>query len=298
MSLRGAVKGVAEAALLGSGVAALARRRLRGRAVVLAYHNVIPDGAAPRGDRSLHLPQREFARQLDALAQTHDVVPLAAIDAPAGSRPRVVITFDDAYRGALTAGFTELARRGLPATVFVAPGLFDTATWWDRHGDATGEVPAPLRWTALTAHQGVGESVLAAFGRGAESLPLWAHIAGEAEVMAAARQPGITLGAHTWSHCNLAAVPADRLATELERPLAWLRGQAASVVPWLAYPYGLSSAAVPVAARRAGYVAALLVEGGWLPGRRGDAFALPRQNIPSGLSLAGFRLRMAGVLSA
>ena len=36
----------------------------------------MPQGEKIVGDRALHLPQQEFAAQLDALMTTHEVVPL------------------------------------------------------------------------------------------------------------------------------------------------------------------------------------------------------------------------------
>src|SRR5690348_4128876 len=141
-SSRDVVKATVEAALIRSGVAYIARRRLRGRALVLAYHNVVPTGQPRLGETSLHLAQADFAAQLDLLASTHDVVPLESIvdDVSESARPRVAITFDDAYHGAITAGLEELRRRAMPATIFVAPGLLGGDTWWDRLAAASGGV--------------------------------------------------------------------------------------------------------------------------------------------------------------
>ena len=96
------LKRLAEAAIVGSGVARLTRYAHRSRVLVLAYHNIVPNGETADGDWNLHLPQREFALHLDTIGRTHDVVPLASIfDPPTRARPRVAITFDDAYAGAL-----------------------------------------------------------------------------------------------------------------------------------------------------------------------------------------------------
>ena len=114
MTVRGVVKSFAEFAVVNAGAARVVRRRLRGRALVLAYHNVVPAGERPAGEASLHLPQAEFSRHLDLIARTNDVVPLESIldDVGDSARPRVVITFDDAYIGAMSAGLHELATTG------------------------------------------------------------------------------------------------------------------------------------------------------------------------------------------
>ena len=126
------LKHLAEAAIVGSGLTRLTRYAHRSRVLVLAYHNIVPNGETADGDWNLHLPQHEFALHLDTIGRTHDVVPLASIfDPPTRARPRVAITFDDAYAGALHAGLRELERRGMPSTIFVAPGLLGRVTWWD-----------------------------------------------------------------------------------------------------------------------------------------------------------------------
>lgn len=304
MSIRRGVKAVAEQALLRSGAARAARARRRGDALILAYHDIVPEGAHPDGDRALHLPQRAFAAQLDALVATHDVVPLDAALAPASasaSRPRAAITFDDAYRGAVTVGIAELVTRGLPATIFVAPALLDdTVFWWDAlTPDGSWALSAGERAYALDALRGEGARIAAhaaASGKRWRAMPPHARGAWVQELASAAAAPGITLGSHSWSHPALPTLDGDALDAELRKPLAWLRERFTNVISVVAYPYGLASPAVELAARDAGYAAGLRIAGGWMH-EASNPFALPRLDIPSGVSLAGFRLRAAGLLA-
>lgn len=301
MSLRRGLKTLVEGVLVGSGLPALARSR-RGT-LILAYHNIIPAGAAPAGEQSLHLPLDVFAAHLDRLHETHEVVPLDALlrtDA-AGARPRAAITFDDAYVGAVRWGAPELARRGLPATIFVAPAFVPGGVfWWDALTlpGATG-LAADEREQALTACAGRDAAVrawAAARGLAPRALPPEWAVAAEADLQATARLPGFALGSHSWSHANLTRLDHTDLADEMRRPLAWLRERFTNVSSVLAYPYGLSSPGVEAAAAAAGYSAGLLVSGG---ARRGvePPFRLPRLNVPAGLSPNGFTLRAAGLLA-
>ena len=294
------LKHFAERALIGSGVERFASRRVRGRTLVLAYHNVVPDGDQASGDSSLHLTQREFARQLDTLALSHDVIPIQDLgsDTPESRRPRAVITFDDAYAGAVTAGIAELKRRAMPATIFVAPGLLESVPWWDILARADGTVPDALRQQALDDLRGEGEAILRSVPATTPAsgvAPALPRIATESQLAAIASSPGITLGSHTWSHPNLCAQTDTVLDAELLRPLAWLRSRFASVVPWVSYPYGRFNESVQAAAAKAGYRGAFRIDGGWLPEQSGRPYAIPRLNIPSGLSINGFRLRLAGL---
>ena len=281
--------------------ARLSRSRAGNGVLVLAYHNVIPDAAALVGDRALHLPRAAFARQLDFLQRWFDVIPLAALAGPGASaeRPCAVITFDDAYRGAVSIGLAELKSRALPATVFVAPGLLNDHTfWWDALASGAYGLDPELRGRALGELRGEDAAVRAwAAGR---ALPLSAmpeswRSATEPELRAAS-YPGLTLGSHTWSHPNLARLDGEQLGRELQHSRQWLEQHfAGAFVPWLTYPYGLSSASVLEAAVAAGYVGAFRIDGGWARPRHGR-FDLPRLNVPSGLSIEGFALRAAGLL--
>jgi peptidoglycan/xylan/chitin deacetylase (PgdA/CDA1 family) len=298
-----ALRRAAEAVLVRSGAGALARRRVRGRTLTLAYHNVVPDRLCPVGDRSLHLPLSDFRNQLDLLARHFEVVPLAATRAPhTGGRPRAVITFDDAYRGAVTLGVEELNRRGLPATIFVAPGLLGEQTfWWDEVGAAADDhvVPPEVRELALWTWQGRGDLVRArvaerGLGLDPGALPPEARTATESELLNALNGGGIRLGSHSWSHPNLAALEQTMVQEELTRSLAWLRERyPAATDPWIAYPYGPDSALVHEAARGAGYEAGLRIAGRWLMPGALPRFDTPRWNIPAGITAHGFALRLA-----
>lgn len=303
MTVRGAVKALLETGLVWSGGAALRRAALARRALVLAYHNVVPDDGPCFGDRSLHLPRRMFVRQIEQLLRTHAVVPLGEILTPApGRRPRVAITFDDAYRGAVEIGVAELARRGIPATLFVVPEFVGRGPfWWDAVAAEGGGVDPAVRAYALEELAGKDQDIrrwAEAHGLRLRAVPESALVASEDELGAAIRHPGITLASHTWSHANLARLSPAELQEQLARPLDWLRQRYRNVIPWLSYPYGLATRAVETAAAAAGYAAALALGGEWFAPAAVNPHSVPRLNVPSGLSANGFVLRTSGLHTA
>ncbi len=302
--MRATLKRAIEGLLVRGGAAWAVRPRLSHRPAILAYHNVVPDDAPPQGDRSLHVPLRRFVQHLDLLCETHEVVPLDSLrsgNAVARKRPSAAITFDDAYRGAVTLAVDELVRRGLPATIFVAPGLLgDRSFWWDDlAAQDGGGLPDSLRRMALDKLGG-REALIREWARQSgtpeRTLPDVWRSANEEELQTAARRPGITLASHSWHHPNLGCLPPTELRAELERPLQWLQERFSTTIDWLAYPYGRSSPEVESAARAVGYAGSVLNEGGLVPGRAVDPFRLPRVNVPAGLSGDGFVLRCVGLI--
>ncbi|MEO8449794.1 MAG: polysaccharide deacetylase family protein [Gemmatimonadota bacterium] len=294
-ALRSAVKAGVERILVALHNAGLARGPGSAQ-LVLAYHNIVPRGQPAVGDLSLHLPQDVFSAQLDLLTEHADVVSLERLLAGpnGGLRPRVAITWDDAYQGAVTVGVEELRRRNLPGTMFVAPGCLDGfAFWWDALADPARGLAGEVRTAALEEGAGLTTRVramAAAHGWTWREMPSYARTATEAEVRDAAGN-GLTLGAHTWNHPNLTRLTPDERRDELLRPLAWL---GAAGLPSLAYPYGLWNPAVAREAADAGYRAGFLIDGGWWAGTREDGFKIPRLNVPAGLSRDGFTLRLYG----
>jgi peptidoglycan/xylan/chitin deacetylase (PgdA/CDA1 family) len=283
--MRTLVKRAVELGVTTAGAAAVARRLNRGRVAILAYHNVVPDEEAGHGDSSLHMPLSRFRTQLDRLERTHRVVSLqrALAGIPDGG-PYAVITFDDAYRGAVTLALPELRRRALPATVFVAPALLGEAgLWWDELGEA-GRLTPGVRREAMLGHRGRLDGVRAwAFPDGARP-ELRDHV-GE----------GIGVGGHAWDHACLPALDPDDLAADLRRTVSWLDDAAPAPVPWLALPYGEGNEAVTRAALEAGFEGVLRISGG-LCSHDPDAASLPRINVPAGLSARGLELRTSGMV--
>jgi peptidoglycan/xylan/chitin deacetylase (PgdA/CDA1 family) len=303
MAIREHVKHIGERTLLASGLADTRRRMLRDGRLILGYHNVMPDGAAPGTDATLHLPRQAFAEQLDLLMQTHRIVSLSELlsDRPvAGGQPIAAITFDDAYRGALTTGVDELARRGLTATIFVAPAFVGGGSfWWDEIEWPAGTLEGDMfRQRALDECRGERDAIhamAATYGLGIRTLPDHARCAAEQELRDAVGRGTVELASHSWSHPNLAALDEETLMAELVRPMEWLGPRFSGVLPVLAYPYGRWSESVARAAAAAGYVAALRVDGGWMRSRASAPYAAPRFAVPAGLSTAGFALRASGL---
>ena len=274
--------------------------------LVLAFHNVIPDGATARGDRSLHLPFAAFCEILDWLCEEFAVVPLDQVDLRnAGSEPlpKAAITFDDAYAGALSLALPELSRRGLSATVFVVSGAVAGQTfWWDALADALPDgMPRRMREDALLIGRGRQDEVLewaAEQGHPVVDLDGAFVAAAWSDIGHAATHPGVSIASHTRTHANLSVLPERELVDELSGSLQELNERIPQASPWLAYPYGLYNSDVEKAAAEAGYEFAFRVNGGVV--LRGDQissnFALPRLSIPAGLSQRGFRIRAAGLL--
>jgi peptidoglycan/xylan/chitin deacetylase (PgdA/CDA1 family) len=291
--LRALVRGGAESVL-----ARLPRRTQPGDRLILAYHNVVPAGSPPVGDRSLHLPLDRFEAQLRLMRDEAEVVPLLellATDAP-GER-RIAITFDDAYASALRLGVGACVAAGAPCTVFVAPGLLGTVPVWDRRAAAE-------RWSDADREAFLwrdrGTDVAAGVGGRSESAPTATgdpcRIATTDELLACAARPGVTLGNHTMHHPNLGALADDEVRAELAAAHAWLEAHAAGrLVPVLAYPYGLAPRQPEVALDATPVRFGALVTGGWWAR---DAvprpYAVPRWNVPAGLSDLGFEVRLRG----
>jgi len=280
----------------------MTHRRVQGKRLILAYHGIIPDGEEPAGEPALFVSQRDFASHLDLLASEADVVSLDRIDEPDNGRPRVAITIDDAYRGAVDVGVRELAARGLPATIFVAPARLNSHVfWWDALLYGSGKLDDKLRNHALHNLGGVDELVRAWAAKvslpARDQVPAYAQTATVSELSAALTFDGITLGSHTWSHPNLAYLPMAEIVTEVRRSREWLRTEFGDkVINWLAYPYGLESPAARAAVAEASYAGALCIDGGWHSPSEVSPFARPRFSIGARLTVGGLRMRLQGAL--
>src|SRR5688572_19729559 len=97
-------------------VSRIGERRTAAAARILMFHGT------PRAQA------RELEGQLRYLARRFEIVPLA--DVAKGARSgALALTFDDGLRSNVEVAYPILARLGLPATLFVCPGLIDERRW-------------------------------------------------------------------------------------------------------------------------------------------------------------------------
>lgn len=289
-SIRASIKRACEAVLLKA-----VNRVGTGDRLVLAYHNVVPDGTLPIGDRSLHLPASQFEAQMDALVQEHRVVSLMELlGTSAPGESRVAITFDDAYASAMELGVAACVRRRIPCTVFVSPGLLASTPAWDMLAES-GQWSERERSIFLTAKQGRGTS----YAPSGTSVDPLLQISDIRALERWSTSEFVRFGNHTMNHPNLESLPPAEVQWELCGASEWIRSRFAnSLDPVVAYPYGM----IPNNARdhlaQCGAEFGLAVRGGWIrSGQPMSSDRVPRWNVPASITLNGFRLRLRGLLA-
>ena len=212
-------------------------------ALVLMYHQIVPDGApegwvpAPLADPRYGVTRREFARQMAHLREAdYRILPLDDLvaprrpepSAPTDGRPAVVVTFDDGYETDLTLAVPILAHLGIPATFFVA----------------TGHLGSP-------------------------------GMLSEAMAAALAARPLFRLGGHGESHRFLSELPESACRGELARSLGRVREISGQEEAAMSAPGGRTSPRVAALARETGF-RALATSGPGLYAQGADPFSIPR----------------------
>ena len=284
-------------------LARCAVQRVAPGSLILLYHRV----AEPERDPwSLCVSPRRFAEHLEVLGER--VRPLAQL---AGSRRAtrrcVAITFDDGYADALEAAHPLLARRGAPATVFVATGDVDGGGpfWWDRLAALLAPPRAlpprlELRVRGRTRRFETGPDLRAALHRllgslGAEerdeqlaALETWAGAAppfpGERaldpeEIASLSASGLVEIGAHSVSHPRLTELSADDQEWEIRESQSYLADLIGRPVTSFSYPHGRHDAATRRILEDAGFERACTSRSGTVR-PRSDALELPRVEVP------------------
>jgi len=282
MSISAALKDVARTVLYRCGaLGALHRRRNRHALTVLMFHRVLPadDPAFALAEREFTFTVDGFRRTLDFVQRHYTVVSLDDLQAarqaqrPLPPNP-VLITFDDGWRDTLTHAAPELARRGLPAVLFLASEVvaLDAPRWWqDALVAALAEPGAPERlcaaagWAkppqasinqALAAH-------LAAMPEAARRAWLVRHAPGILDQLAERQMVTLTelqaltagsgylaIGGHGHTHSPLTLSPDPE--AELQASQRML-GELHQPVRSMSFPHGAWSSALEVMARKIGF---------------------------------------------
>lgn len=296
----------------------LLRPWLAGRGAIFVLHRVAPAGAQVMDpDMTITVDVLDAALRL-VRAEGYDLVGLD--DVPARLRrsrgPRfAVFTFDDGYRDNLTMALPILRAHRVPFCLYVTTGLIDRAFayWW-------GALARLIEARPEIDLRGLGEPDTLPIGAWAEKQAAYARIqawvhedlerrgpavlqwcerlgvdAARAldedalswdEIRSLARDPLVTIGAHTVSHPQLAHLDDDAARRELVESRARIEVQIGRRVHHLAYPYGGPGACGPREFRlaaEAGYTTATTTRQGNLFAVHADRpMALPRRRLTEG----------------
>jgi peptidoglycan/xylan/chitin deacetylase (PgdA/CDA1 family) len=242
---------------------------------ILMYHRIAPIPFIDRRADDWNVPPEIFERQMQALADYADVVPLHELhEATSRSdRPVACITIDDGYASVCEHAVPILQRYGLPATFFIPTAYIgsDTPLPFDQWGQLNRHRVSPELWRAATWH----------------------------ELERVASTGLIQIGSHSHHHLAGRVCTPTCLREETERSRDDLRQTLGpNHARAYAYPYGNSRLGdVPAdyesAVRTAGYELAVTTDPG-LATAASDPFRLPRLEMHQVDSASVLRSKVRG----
>ena len=209
------------------------------RALVLMYHQIVPDDApegwvpSPLADARYGVGVRTFARQMACLRE-HGFATVSLDDwiggrIPAGSSsPAVIVTFDDGYESDWTLAAPVLESFSVPATFFVSTGYLGSTGMMD-----------------------------------------------EDQLCRLSDNPLFSIGSHGETHRFLTSLPEDSCRLELVRSLSRIRSLTGQTAIDLSAPGGRISRSIAALARKTGYRSVLTSKPGLLRDG-GDMDSIPR----------------------
>ena len=319
MSLKQRVFATCFGAIVATGADRCLRFLARGRGMILMLHHVRP--WRPREfapNRFLEITPEFLGFVLTELRREgFDIIPLDAVPdqlhPDSRGRPFAALTFDDGYRDNVEYAWPVLRRHRAPWTLFVTTDFADGQgrLWWLELEEAIARLervvlPCDSHVLDLPSRtagekQAAFEAVYRRLRAGPEERlrALTANLAAQAgvntsrlavdlclgwdEVQILAREPDVSIGAHTLSHAILAKCHATTAMREITESKVVLERRLGRPVRHLAYPFGDPSA-VGVRefrlARQAGYATAITSRPGHVfPDHAAQLHALPRVSI-------------------
>lgn len=290
-------------------IAAVRNYRSARSGIVLNLHRVLPaQDVEGSFEPAITITDTVFEQLLILLHREFRVVSLAQLlnqPEDIGGRQRVAMTFDDGWADTFSCAYPLLLRYGVPATVFLCPGLMGD-------GQVLPEERFVRIWHWCVAHQHLqlllrdlrkwglngGESLVRqTWSRLLKQLALDAkllmlsHLENAYGVTACKerrfltweevrimRRSDITFGSHTARHSTLTAEQHPCLEDELRSSREIIEAQLHEEIGLLAYPNGAYDRRVIEAARQAGYSHCFTTEQGGFR-RTANRFAVPRINI-------------------
>jgi peptidoglycan/xylan/chitin deacetylase (PgdA/CDA1 family) len=238
---------------------------LRGRSLVLVYHRVT-SAEPPTHEVVPTVTPMLFRRQLEALADVGDIVPLDEIvrDQDRHSRPRFAITLDDDFATHFEDALPALIGLGVPATFFLSGrSLHGLGAYWFEQlerlvaergiervarlvGVATGRIDHVI--VACELDPALQERLEA------ESSDAPRHL-GSQEILDLSRA-GMAIGFHTLRHKVLVRLDDEQLAAALTIGRKEVEDVIGHPLVHFAYPHGKADRRTANKAKEAGYEAA------------------------------------------
>jgi peptidoglycan/xylan/chitin deacetylase (PgdA/CDA1 family) len=236
----------------------------RGRALVLVYHRVTPEGPGPVAVVPC-VQEALFRRHVQALGELGELIPLEELlRRPAsGLRVRFALTFDDDYQSHAGQVLPVLRSLGVRGTFFLSGrSLHGLGPYWFEALERLLQT-RPLDQVArmLGLAGGTAEQLALACERDLRR-QRWleqtadgpaAHLAAEQIVTLAA---GSTVGFHTVDHRVLTSLPDEALERELTHGREALAAVAGQQLRLFAYPHGKGDGRVAARVSAAGYAGA------------------------------------------
>ena len=293
---------------------------------ILCYHTLGLDHGGP--DVWTCLRSSEFCKQIAFLRAHYDIVSLdeALKPAPNGSRPRVVLTFDDGDVGLFTHLLPIVEAEALPVTAYIATRQIETGQpyWFDRvmnalqtptsmrvdlsavgqpiwtlpdtNGIARWQVISNVLETLKTVDPDTREELMTQVVAQAPD-PQFGQQLGPMsldQLKTLAESPYITIGAHSHCHNLLDQIPLEQAQDSAANSRHLLRKWTGQSVDHFAYPNGNHNAELQAAMADVGFTSATVLDMA-LAQNGADVFALSRLAISRYDPLARFRLRLVGV---
>jgi peptidoglycan/xylan/chitin deacetylase (PgdA/CDA1 family) len=273
-----------------------AQRQLqhRGAVAVLTFHRVLNDAEFQRTSSlpGIVIRRRTFEKLAAYVAGKYEAVDFAqAFQAPAG-KARVMFTFDDGWKDNHTNALPIMHLRGMPATVFVCPGLIGRTLpfWPELVASLSAKASPPVAGAAIEAlietlktysperrRQFIAHLYsLHAPANGADAYHADRTISwDDIREMDAA---GVRFGCHTHTHQILTTVPAQAARQEVRKSKGAIEAALYRPCDLFAYPNGNTSAATRRILAEEGFTAAFTTQiGAWTGGT--DRMAIPRINV-------------------
>jgi peptidoglycan/xylan/chitin deacetylase (PgdA/CDA1 family) len=178
-------------------------------AVVLAYH------AIPSEQRA------GFARQMDFLVRHSKPCRSDDFVFPANGARYTSVTFDDGYQNIVDNALPELARRNIPATIFMVSGALGKTPDWQDYADSSD----PDLQDPIMSRENL------------QALPF----------------DLIEIGSHTMTHPKLSELPEAQVRAELSGSRARLKEITGQEVGLFSFPYGAATPELVGWCREEGY---------------------------------------------